>query len=474
VSKLGFVVQQPDPAINPLLEAGPSILVCVESPGLIDSLKPLIPDPSKTLFIYRDWSSSQPLDDPYAAAVEKVKALDPVIVKGGMKYDGFELYNEIAQYDLDAVKKFRDFQLHCLDMLQERGVAVAVDNDSTRHPVLPQDWPAFWQIKSEVYAHPAAKWRCRHEYLESVYYGGGKDQWFRHQQEIEWLRANGKVVLPHYIGEWGWDKGPPIGPWSMGVGISEWIQGARDFVALLGPAVIGFPYFGAALDAAWPAYNLNSRKAPQGIIPAVAEWMKEEESIPDTSWNSVPEEVCQWYALLKGESFRLWPYQTIPYKGVELHGDRVGAVIIFIESGGDPTIPSHDPALIYNGEPVHAWGLMQVIPRIEGHPWFSNRPTIQELLIPATNIKTGMAIFHGSLLGAQGDLWEALRRYSGFSSEGYTLEDFWNRYGKEFQAKYKEWWDGTDQSGAKVAGGSYFVRLESGDFSATKRLVVVR
>jgi len=227
----------------------------------------------------------------------------------------------------------------------------------------------------------------------------------------------------------------------MGVTIKDWIQGAKDFKALVAPEVIGWPYFGAGLDRAWPQYNLTSRKAPAGIIQAVAEYMKTEqdEPKPDPLWLRVPEAVRRWYPLLSAESFRLWPYQTIPYKGVELHGDRIGACIVLRESGGRPDAKSFKAALIYNGIPHYAWGLMQVICRVPGHPWFAGRPTIEELLIPAINVKWGMGIFHGSLANSRGDLWEALRRYSGYASAPYTMADFWGAYGRKFKASYEEW-----------------------------------
>lgn len=165
----------------------------------------------------------------------------------------------------------------------------------------------------------------------------------------------------------------------------------------------------------------------------------EPEPQPDPSWARVPEQVRRWYGLLASESMRHWPYQTIPFKGVQLHGDRIGAAIILCESGGDPNTKSKEPALIYNGQPIHAWGLGQIIPKVEGHPSFHHRPTIEELLVPAINVKWLMAIFHGSLTGTQGDLWEALRRYSGFASAEYTLADFWWRYGMKFRDEYKDW-----------------------------------
>jgi hypothetical protein len=424
--------------MDQLLRAGPSVLICVDSPGLIDSLKPLAPD---ALYIFRKYRGEQPLDNPKQNAKEHVDLLKPIIEKGGYRYQGLELYNEIAQNDLDTAKRFRDFQLTCLDLLQPYKVGVAVDNDPCWHPHFPDDWPALWQIKSEVYAHPAASWRCRHEYLPQAQYLGGYGQWGRHIKEIEWLRKNGKRVLPHIIGEWGWDKGPPIGPWVMGVGVAEWVQGAKDYNILLPPETIGYAYFGAGLDAAWPNYNLTSAKAPQGIIEAVASYMKTEAQPlqPDTSWAGVPEAVRRWYRLLADESFRHWPDQLIPFKGVELHGDRIGAAIIQLESGGDPTAKSKIPAIVYNGIPYHAWGLMQIICRVPNHPSFANRPTVEELLVPTININWGMAIFQGSLIGTKGDLWEALRRYSGFAAPNYTMADFWARYGKKVQETYERW-----------------------------------
>ena len=165
----------------------------------------------------------------------------------------------------------------------------------------------------------------------------------------------------------------------------------------------------------------------------------QEEPQPDPVWQNVPDQIHKWYDILAAESFRLWPYQTIPYKGLELHGDRIGGAIIERESSGDPSVPSHVPAVVYNGVEYHAWGLMQVIPRIPGHPWFSNRPTVEELMVPAINVKWGMGIFHGSLVRSDGDLWEALKRYCGMAS--HTMAEFWERYGTKFRNDYAAWWD---------------------------------
>lgn len=442
MSKLGFVCQRYDSCMDPLLRAGPSVLICIENPGLIDSLKPLAPN---SLYIYRDWSPEQPLDDPKKAAEAKIEALKPVIYKSGAQYHGFQFYNEIAQFDLKVALAFQQFQLYCLDELGKMGVPGAVDNDSTWHPHLPIENEPLWKIKSKVYEHPAAKWRCRHEYERQPYYSGGVDGWTRHKKEIHWLRLTGRPVLPHIIDEWGWDNGPPLGTWRIGVKTKEFIQGLKDYEALMDPAVIAYAYFGLGLDQAWPAYGLLKPEAPPDIIPAIESFMREKPAA-DPSWSRVDENVRRWYFLLKDESFRLWPYQTIPYQGVELHGDRIGAVIIFCESGGDSTAQSRQPALRFNNQDYYAWGLMQVISRVPGHPWFSNRPTIQELLEPATNIKWGMGIFHGSLQTAKGDLWEALRRYSGFAAPNYTMADFWAKYGKKFQETYERWF------GIKIAG----------------------
>jgi len=436
-NKLGFCTQQYDSRMNPILEAEPAVIVCIENEGLIGSLKPIAPN---ALYIYRKYRDQQLLDSPVQRATEHVELLKPVINRRGDKYSGFELYNEIAHYDLDMCKRFVEFELKCLDLLQAEGVFAAVDNDSTRHPVKPQAWPDFWKEKAKVYNHPAAKWRCRHEYLETLYYQGDRDGWARHLDEMAWLRANGHRVLPHIIGEWGWDQGPPMGPWPIGVKNKEWTQGAKDFDAIIDPAVIAYCWFilGRS-DPSWKPYDLLSPTAPPGIIEDVVAFMKRQ-PVVDTTWARVPEPVRKWYQLLADESFRLWPYQTIPYKGVELHGDRIMACVMMNESGPtcDPNTRSVNPAGTFNGQPFYAWGLLQVIARVVGHTWFSTRPTIEELKIPAINIKWGTAIFHGTLTSA-GDLWEALRRYCGMAAPAFTMEQFWDRYGRKFRDNYKDW-----------------------------------
>jgi len=82
---------------------------------------------------------------------------------------------------------------------------------------------------------------------------------------------------------------------------------------------------------------------------------------------------------------------------------------------------------------------MQVIEKIPGHPWAHSRPTAEELLNPTMNIKWGMSIFCGMLQGANGDVWEALRGYSGFANS--SIVEFWDKYGRKIQEVYKQWFN---------------------------------
>jgi hypothetical protein len=59
-----------------------------------------------------------------------------------------------------------------------------------------------------------------------------------------------------------------------------------------------------------------------------------------------------------------------------------------------------------------------------------------------------------------------------YDSAGRTVSTLIEK--EHLTGKYRLIWDGTDASGASVAGGTYFARLESGDFAATRRLVLVR
>lgn len=267
--KFGFVTQKIRPGMDKLMKAGPAVVIVVENIGLIDSLKPLSPS---TTFVYRDWMPGQPLDSTEANAKAKVEALKPAIHKSGAKYDLFSLYNEIAQYNLDDLRRFVDFQMECLDQLQKEGVKVVVDGDSTWHPYVPDEWEEFWVVKSQVYAHPAATWRERHEYICDRRWDGGKAGWLRHKLEVAWLAGTGRRVLPHLIGEWGWDAGPS-GAWAMKITPDGWIEEATAYRAKLGPEVVGFCYFGAGMENDWPDFDLLGTKAPKEMVDRVVEWM---------------------------------------------------------------------------------------------------------------------------------------------------------------------------------------------------------
>jgi flagellar hook assembly protein FlgD len=46
--------------------------------------------------------------------------------------------------------------------------------------------------------------------------------------------------------------------------------------------------------------------------------------------------------------------------------------------------------------------------------------------------------------------------------------------GRQAPGTHRVTWDGRDRSGRSVAGGIYFVRLESSDFRATSKMVLLR
>jgi flagellar hook assembly protein FlgD len=67
---------------------------------------------------------------------------------------------------------------------------------------------------------------------------------------------------------------------------------------------------------------------------------------------------------------------------------------------------------------------------------------------------------------------EALVKIHVFNVAGQMVRTLVN--GKE-NAGYKSVaWDGRSESGARVASGVYFYRLEAGSFAATKKMVVIR
>lgn len=102
------------------------------------------------------------------------------------------------------------------------------------------------------------------------------------------------------------------------------------------------------------------------------------------------------------------------------------AGVIMVESGGDPDA--------FN-EASMATGLMQVMPREYGPP-FQNRPTIEKLKDPATNLSWGCQIlahrwakthseFGAVYLFSGGKYWKKRHGTGWFD---IFLERYWNRY----------------------------------------------
>lgn len=121
--------------------------------------------------------------------------------------------------------------------------------------------------------------------------------------------------------------------------------------------------------------------------------------------------VLQWKPLVAGIAA---PYNIEPI---------VILAIIWLESRGDPEA--------FNAI-SQATGLMQVIPQEAGSP-FEDRPTIDELRDPRTNIEWGIKILAFCEKREKGNLWGAIYRYSGggaWSSYGAFTQAYW----KPFQA----------------------------------------
>jgi soluble lytic murein transglycosylase-like protein len=123
--------------------------------------------------------------------------------------------------------------------------------------------------------------------------------------------------------------------------------------------------------------------------------------------SSYPERILQWCGIIMEQAVQ-----------AELPPDLIAAVMLQ-ESGGDETAYSASGAV----------GLMQVMPRdgiaagfecING-PCFASRPTIEELLEPAFNVKYGTQMLAG-LISRLGSEREALKAY-GPMDAGYSYAD---------------------------------------------------
>ena len=119
------------------------------------------------------------------------------------------------------------------------------------------------------------------------------------------------------------------------------------------------------------------------------------------------------------EQIRQWCQLITPHALVSGLDPNLVAALIWQESGGNPLAYSKSGAV----------GLMQVMPRdgiastficVNG-PCFTNRPTIQELQDPTSNIDYGTRML-GGLLQKHGNMREALRYY-GPMDVGYYYAD---------------------------------------------------
>jgi soluble lytic murein transglycosylase-like protein len=125
--------------------------------------------------------------------------------------------------------------------------------------------------------------------------------------------------------------------------------------------------------------------------------------------------------------------QTIaPYDGKIEALDMLA--IIYMESRGKPDV-------VNKGFP--AVGLMGVVAR-EGGEDFADRPTIEELKDPGTNIYWGVKELAWFLNRSKGSFWKALYRYSGGKIwTNYTdfIQKYWVPFGI-IRGDLEEWGDG--------------------------------
>jgi soluble lytic murein transglycosylase-like protein len=122
----------------------------------------------------------------------------------------------------------------------------------------------------------------------------------------------------------------------------------------------------------------------------------------------------------------------LPYDGEISALDALA--IIYMESRGHPDVVNKSfPAV----------GLMGVVAREAGED-FKDRPTIEELKDPDTNIFWGLKILAYFLHRGEGSFWKALYRYSGgntWSSYVGFIQGYWVPFGI-IRGDLEEWGDG--------------------------------
>jgi len=123
--------------------------------------------------------------------------------------------------------------------------------------------------------------------------------------------------------------------------------------------------------------------------------------------------IIQWQSLVEEA--------VAPYNG-KIEANDVLAIIWLESRGKSDTVNPHFPAV----------GLMGVVAREAGDD-FKERPTVEELKDPKTNIEWGIKILAYFLNRSKGSFWKALYRYSG-GSVWANCSDFNQRYWEPFGA----------------------------------------
>lgn len=165
------------------------------------------------------------------------------------------------------------------------------------------------------------------------------------------------------------------------------------------------------------------------------------------------------------------------------NGDNTLAVLHFTLN--DPNLKAIEIAPFSNADPKHE--LMYVynewidgVPHVQSlNPEFQGGAIALDSRTPASNIPTEFALsqnvpnpFNPSTIveyALPKDAQVNLSIYNVLGQHVKTLVDDMQRAGKQTVT-----WDGTDNGGRSVASGVYFYKLRAGDFSSTKKMLLLK
>ena len=178
-----------------------------------------------------------------------------------------------------------------------------------------------------------------------------------------------------------------------------------------------------------------------------------------------------WIVDLGGEAEQILYYQDHPDFGAGVRLDRGTYRTCFLPWADFFAVDS-----LENGDLVPREGLVQIIEKVL--EWFGTgtdvSPTGGEARIPTTyqlsqNYPNPFNPETKINYQLPNDGWVSLTVYNVLGQEVRTLVA-----GEKAAGTYTVTWDGRDDSGLSAASGVYFYRLNVGDFTSTKRMILMR